>query len=253
MKSMITRRNTTSLIRITLSFLIVYLQLLLPFTDIFAAINSAEPGVVSTPENQESSQPLELPFIPGDAIFISTYPDSSSFLNGIYPIDDQGYIEFPIGDRVNISNMSEENFLNHLKENYKNYMRSPNLFVRPLIRVMVAGGFTTPGLYYVEKNISFWDLIRMAGGPNHEGAIKEINWERNGEKVIEDVSPFLEHGVSLNSMGVQSGDLVWAPSVDAEDTWEFLVVRVLPIATFATSIYLIWISYQTMILIATGR
>ncbi len=253
MKSMIARSNTTSLIRITLSFLIFYLQLLLPLNALLAATNSVEPGVVSTPEDQESNQPAELPFIAGDAILLSTYPDTTSFLNGIYPIDNQGYIEFPIGDRIYITNMNEENFLKYLKDHYQNYMRSPNLFVKPLIRVTVVGGFTTPGLYYVDKKMSFWDLMRMAGGPNHEEAIKDINWERNGEKVIDDVTPFLERGVSLKNMGFQSGDLVWAPSPDAEDKWEFVISRVLPIAAFTVSMYLVWISYQTMILIARGR
>lgn len=253
MKSMIIRSNTTSLIRITLSILIFYLQLVLPLNHLFAATNSGEPGVVSTPDNQETKQPAELPFVTGDAIFISTYPDTTSFLNGIFPIDDQGYIEFPIGDRMNITGMSEENFLKYLRDNYQNYIRSPNLVVKPMIRVTVVGGFTTPGLYYVDKKMSFWDLIRMAGGPNHEDAIKDINWERNGEKVIDDVTPFLEHGVSLKNMGFQSGDLVWAPSPEAEDSWEFVVTRILPVVTVATSFYLVWISYQTMILIARGR
>ena len=253
MKSMIVRSKTTSLIRITLSFLIFYLQLLLPLNDLLAATNSVEPRVVSTPEDQESNQPAELPFIAGDAILLSTYPDTTSFLNGIYPIDGQGYIEFPIGDKINISGMSEENFIKYLRDNYQNYLRSPNLFVKPMIRVTVAGGFVTPGMYYVDKKISFWDLIRMAGGPSHEDAIKDINWERNGEKVIDDVTPFLEHGVSLKNMGFKSGDLVWAPSPEVEDTWQYVATRILPFAAFATSLYIMWISYQTMILIARGR
>ena len=56
--------------------------------------------------------------------------------------------------------------------------------------------------------------------------------------------------VGLGKMGFKSGDLVWAPSPDTEDTWEFVTSRVLPIATFAASIYLMWVSYQTIVLIA---
>jgi len=132
-------------------------------------------------------------------------------------------------------------------------MLSPNLYVKPMIRVAVVGGFVTPGLYYVDEKMSLWDLIKMAGGPNHEDAIKEINWERNGENVIEDVTPFLEHGVSLKSMGFQSGDLVWAPSPDAEDAWDFVLTKILPMAAFATTLYLVWMTYQTNVLIATRQ
>jgi len=250
MKRMIICNNVNVLIRIILSSLVVFLQLVLPLNDLSAAANSVESGVVTTPDNQEVNQLTKRPFIPGDAILLSTYPDTISFLNGIYPIDDRGYIEFPIGDRINISIMSEENFLQFLRDNYQNYVLSPNLFVKPMIRVAVVGGFITPGMYYVDNKMSLWDLIKLAGGLSHEKGINDINWERNGEKVIEDVTPYLESGISLNNMGFQSGDLVWAPSPDTEDTWEFVSSRVLPIAAFAASVYLMWISYQTIVLIA---
>ena len=253
MKSMIHQCKKTSLIRITLSFLIFYLQLLIPLNDLLAAKNSTEPGIVNTPEVQETKQTAELPFVAGDAILLSSYPDTSSFLNGIFPIDDEGYVEFPIGDRINITSMNEENFLKYLKDHYQNYLRSPNLFVKPMIRATVVGGFTTPGLYYVDNKMSLWDLIRMAGGPNNEDAMKNISWERNGEEVIDDVAPFLEHGVSLKSMGFKSGDVVWAPSPGSEDTWQFITSRVLPLAAFATSLYLMWVSYRTMVLVNERR
>lgn len=253
MKRMMVKSNMTSMIRITLSFLLIYLQFFLPINDLLAATNSVESGVISTPENQEIRQPIENPFIAGDAILLGAYPDTSSFLNGIYPIDDQGYVEFPIGDRIKITGMNEEGFLNYLRENYKNYIRSPNLYVRPMIRATVVGGFVTPGMFYVENSISLWELMKLAGGPNNEKAIKEINWERDGEKVIDDVTPFLEHGVSLKNMGFKSGDLVWAPSPDSEDSWQYISSRVLPFAAFATSLYLMWISYQTMVLLARTR
>jgi len=250
MKSMIIRNNMNAWIRIILSTLMIFFQFILPLNDLSAAANSLEPGVVSTPENQEVNQPAKRPFIPGDAILVSTYPDTTSFLNGIYAIDDQGYIEFPIGIRINISLMSEESFLKYLRDNFQNYVLSPNLSVKPLIRVTVVGGFLSPGMYYVDSKMSFWDLLKLAGGLAHEKGINEINWERNGEKVIEDITPYLERGVSLGKMGFKSGDLVWAPSPDTEDTWEFVTSRVLPLATFAASIYLMWVSYQTIVLIA---
>jgi protein involved in polysaccharide export with SLBB domain len=239
-----------TLLRIILSSLMIFLQIIFLFNDLSAATNSVEPGVVNTPKNQELNQSAKLPFIPGDAILLSTYPDTTSFLNGIYPIDDQGYIEFPIGDRIHISIMNEENFLNYLRDNYQNYVLSPNLSVKPMIRVTIVGGFLSPGMYYVDTKMSLWELIKLAGGLAHEKGLKEINWERNGEKVIEDITPYLERGISLNKMGFRSGDLVWAPSPDTEDTWEFVTTRVLPIVSFAASLYLMWVSYQTLVLIA---
>jgi protein involved in polysaccharide export with SLBB domain len=253
MKTISVRNKSNLLFRVVLIFLLSYLQLFFPVTDLTAETNSVDSGIVSTPEDQDTATPGQFPFVPGDAILLSTYPDTSSFLNGIYPIDDQGYIEFPIGERINISRMSSDIFLQYLRDNYQNYMRSPNLYVKPMIRLTVVGGFVIPGMYYVDDNMSLWDVIKLAGGASHEGAIKDINWERNGEKVVDDVTPYLERGVSLKNIGFQSGDLVWAPSPDAEDTWDFVATRILPAAAFVTSVYLMWISYQTMVLIARGR
>ena len=253
MKIMYEHNTPSRLIRISLSILLFYLQLLIPGSDLLSAENLSEGELLNEYDSQEPSQSVNNFFVPGDAIFLSTYPDSLSFLNGIYPIDDQGYIEFPIGDRIKISTMSEEGFLNYLRDHYQIYMRSPNLYVRPMIRVTVVGGFIIPGMYYVDQNMSLWDLFKQAGGLSHEEALYDINWERNGEKVVEDLTPYLESGVSLKTMGFQSGDLVWTPSPQAEDTWDFVTSRLLPVATFAASFYLMWISYQTMILIARRR
>ena len=114
MKTMTSRNKSNRLLRIVLVLLLIYLQLLIPVTGLAAETNIVEAGIVSSPENQDTSPPQTSPFIPGDAILLSTYPDTSSFLNGIYPIDDQGYIEFPIGDRINISRMNMDTLLKYL-------------------------------------------------------------------------------------------------------------------------------------------
>lgn len=253
MKSKIKGINLKNLMRLTLSILIFNLQLVIPYSDILAASHSEKAGTLSTAENQAQQESGIKPYVAGDAIQISTFPDTLSFLNGVFPIDDQGYIEFPVGDRINVASMNEDNLIKYLKDNYQNYLFSPNLFVKPMIRVGVVGGFVKPGFYYVEKKISLWDLIQLAGGLNSEKALNNINWERNGETVVDDITPYLENGVSLNSMGFKSGDLVWAPSPDSEDSWTFVVSKVLPVAAFATTIYLMWMTYQTNTLIAQRR
>ena len=100
MKIISHQKNITSSIRITLSFAILITQFLIPISNNCIAANSSEPGVVQTPEIQEMNQPIMLPFLPGDAILLNAYPDTSSFLNGVYPIDSQGNIEFPMGERI---------------------------------------------------------------------------------------------------------------------------------------------------------
>ena len=124
-------------------------------------------------EMSASSQSTINPFLPGDGLNINTFPDTSSFLNRTFPIDENGFIEFPLIGRINISKMTEQEIVSFIKNNFQNYTRSPNVFVKPMLRVSIIGGFLRPGLYYVDYNSSFWEMIREAGGPILEDGIEE--------------------------------------------------------------------------------
>jgi hypothetical protein len=253
MKNSIIFQGNNKLARSLLCLLFIIWQVFLPMQEIFASEKSEKEKADDPKQETGTQQQKSYPFTAGDAIYISTYPDTTSFLNGVFPIDDRGNVEFPIGTSVNVLRMTQVDFSQYLINNYQNYLRSPNLIVKPYLRATVAGGFTTPGLFYVDSNISFWELIRTAGGPNHEGAAIEIHWERNGEEVIDDLTPFLQNAVSLRHMGFQSGDLIWSPSPDAVDTWDIVTQRVLPILTFITSIVFLWFTYQNTIILTTQR
>ena len=56
------------------------------------------------------------PFKPGDGILISTFPDTTSFLNNTFPIDDMGFVDFPIVGKVAVSSMSNEELGTFIKE-----------------------------------------------------------------------------------------------------------------------------------------
>lgn len=187
---------------------------------------------------------VKYPFRPSDGLLISAFPDTSSFLNRVFPIDDRGFVEFPIIGKVNISKMTKEELIVFLKENFKSYLRYPNLYVKPVVRVSMLGGFARPGLYYVDINSSLWEIVHLAGGPVLEDGIYEMKWERDHDKNVGDLTPLFEQGVSLGKMGFKSGDQIWTPSPDARTFWD--VVRdVMPLLTFTASIWMLYITYQT--------
>ena len=192
-------------------------------------------------------------FRPGDGLFVNTFPDTLSFLNTVFSIDENGFVDFPIVGNINVSQMTDDEIKKFIRDNFKNYTRSPNIFIKPMLRVNVIGGFVRPGLYYADYNSSFWDLIRLAGGPVRETGIEEMEWERDGSRIESDLTMYVQNGVSLKTMGIQSGDLIWAPSPDAETAWDVVTRTILPILGFVTSIYVIWITYQQMVVITQTR
>lgn len=175
-------------------------------------------------------------FFPGDAVRIYLPLDSASFLNGVYPIDDNGTIVLPITGEFQVTGLSIQEFEEIIRKDYEIYLRFPEVQVTPLIRVSLLGGFARPGMYYVEPQRSMWDLISMAGGTNNEKGLGKMRWERDRKIVQKDLIPLIESGRSLRSIGFKSGDQLWTPGESRRVT-DFLVRDLLPIGTFLLSLF----------------
>lgn len=145
-------------------------------------------------------------FKSGEAVFIRIYPDSTSFLNGIYRIDDKGCIDLPVIGSLQVNNMSEQQLVDTIKVSCIDYLPFPNIKITSLIRVSLLGGFYKPGLYWVESKNSLWDAIYLAGGLQREDGLKLLRWERDGKIVSRNLIQLFQSGGSLESMGFQSGD-----------------------------------------------
>jgi protein involved in polysaccharide export with SLBB domain len=183
------------------------------------------------------------PFKPGDGVAINAFPDTTSFLNNVFPIDDRGFAEFPIVGKVKVSAMTGDELTNYLRETFKAWLRNPNIYVKPVVRVSLLGGFARPGLYYVDYTSTLWDVVRLAGGPVLEEGIYDMRWERGGKKRKGNLTQYFESGISLKRMGFQSGDQLRTPP-EVETFWDQFRTDIIPLVTFATSMALLYYTYQ---------
>lgn len=192
-------------------------------------------------------------FKPGDGILINTFPDTLSFLNDTFPIDDMGFVDFPIVGKVSVSSMTTKELSIFIKNKFQQYIRTPNISIKPLLRISLIGGFTSPGLFYVDQSSSVWEAVRRAGGPTFETGLENMVWSRNGEEVVDNILPYFEKGISLKNMGFKSGDQLWTPSSN-ETFWDDFRTDVIPLLSFAVTIFTIYLTYQQQqILIQTLR
>jgi protein involved in polysaccharide export with SLBB domain len=195
---------------------------------------SCTPRAVHTAGETQRDKTGQQRAILADAIRISVPLDDSSFLNGIYPIDDNGNALIPILGQIQIRNKTIDSLANEVRSYLEQYMPYPELQIRPLIRASAQGGFVSPGFFYIEPEYSMWELIAMAGGTTSESGLKKIVWER-GNKIMDDnIIPYIESGRSLASIGFRSGDQLYTP-VDTRGLGEIFVRTVLPIMTFGLS------------------
>jgi len=183
------------------------------------------------------------PFKPGDGLAINTFPDTSSFLNNVFPIDDRGFAEFPIVGKINVSSMTKNELKNYLNNTFRAWLRNPNIYIKPVIRISLLGGFQRPGLYYIDNNSSLWEAVHLAGGPILQKGIYKMKWERNGDEQSGDLTRFFESGISLRSMGFRSGDQIRTPPI-SESFWDKFRTDFIPIVTFISSMALLYLTYQ---------
>ncbi len=228
------------------------------------ALSQQQDTTAVTPETkkipqEKSAEPTEvaketketIPFMPGDALEIKVYPDTISFPNGIYTIDDKGYAYLPILGYKKVTDKSVSKVESLLKEAYVNYLPQPNIQVRPLIRISLLGGFYRPGLYWVDPRGNMWNIIQYAGGTAREDGLEKLKWRRNRVTISKDLIPYIESGESLQSIGFKSGDQVRVTQRPQRRFWDVFRSDVLPLLSFtisavasAASVYMAYQMYQ---------
>lgn len=224
------------------------LMLIFVFSFVAVKVGFSQGSFKTSQQNNRTSV-----FRPGDGVYINTYPDTSSFLNGVFPIDGSGNIELPVSGKVNLTGMSVKGFTDYLKSTFAPYLRSTNIYVKPVIRISLLGGFVRPGFYYVDSDATLWEIIRRAGGTLREDGVEKMVWQRGDDEKSDHLAPILMKGLSLKQIGFRSGDLIWTPSPDARTFWD--VVRdVMPIVSLATTMVVTYYTIrQQELLLLYGR
>ncbi len=230
--------------QIIIFFIGFFIQL--PFQSIKAEVGIKRKYDLNQDDSSQQSFGSSSPFVPGDAIMVSTFPDTASFLNQSFPISDRGFIELPIYGKVRITDMSKAELENFIEEKFRDYLRFPYVQIKPLIRVSILGGVPNPGLYYFDPDRSLWQLVYMAGGTVDEDGLKDMKWERNRDAVKKNLIPYLQNGISLKNMGFQSGDQILVKTPGKPGFIEKLS-RFFPIFTFATSVFTFYYTYQILL------
>jgi protein involved in polysaccharide export with SLBB domain len=191
----------------------------------------------ATPPQQSAMPAIKLiqPFSPGNALSITVYPDTASFLNGIYRIDDNGYTDLPIIGLVQVTSQEPAALEKLLAQKYIDYLARPNIQVRPLIRVALQGGFRNPGLFWADPRENLWSLVARGGGTLREDGIKKIHWERDSGIVSKKIVADFQSGLSLTALGFRSGDQLWVTSRPKQVFWDVFRADVLPVLSIILS------------------
>jgi len=182
---------------------------------IFMSISTASAQVERGSQWRNSARSLTI-FQPGDAVRINIWElykgkRQNRDISGDYTIKPDGNIVMPLIGEIRIKGLTVYELEQTLIDKYTPHLNNPYVSVRPLIRLTLQGAFNRPGAYRVDPSSSLWDVVALAGGPTSNCNLEGLRAERGGKVVIKKLLESFEEGISLEEVGIESGDQIIAP------------------------------------------
>ena len=166
----------------------------------------------------------------------STGNDSNPSASG-YPVDQQGYVQFPLIGRIKASGMSVPTFTATLQNRLQRYLKYSDPQVKIINyrgnKFFIDGEVKQPGEFAIDDApVSLYSALSMAGGATEEGDSNSIVLNRKGRNYNVSLNALREIGASGNQIYLQDGDSIHVNSQDRNRVYvlgEFGQVKPVPI------------------------
>lgn len=165
----------------------------MPVTQLSAQDGSG--GALSPSERAAQAMPQ-----PGDRIFVHFLRDRE--LSDTVTVNERGQAAFPKLGLLMVGDMTIAKLTDSLRVRYAEYLRTPELEIMVLRRVVVNGEVRAPNVYTVDIASTVADVIARAGGFTDAANRDKITLVRNGES--NPVHGWDSGGAAL--LELQSGD-----------------------------------------------
>ncbi|MBE0442855.1 polysaccharide biosynthesis/export family protein [Psychrobacter sp. FME13] len=159
----------------------------------------------------------------GDVLNINLvdYPDltpsgvsntSNPYASG-FPVDQQGFIQFPLIGRIKASGISVPQFTANLRGQLQRYLKYPDPQVKVVNyrgnKFFIDGEVNQPGEFVIaDTPVSLYGAISMAGGATATGDSNSIVLNRKGKSYNIGLQSLREVGSSGNQIYLRDGDSV---------------------------------------------
>jgi protein involved in polysaccharide export with SLBB domain len=174
-------------------------------------------------------------FQAGDRIFLRV--DGEQQLTDTFTVGDNLEVALPQVGSVSLRGALRSELDDRLTTYLSQYLRTPVVEARPLMRLLVEGQVGRPGFYTTAPELPLADVIVVAGGLTQTAKTGEIRIQR-GESIIlggATLQHALGAGYSLDRLNLQAGDRLYVPARgDSERTLRIVgVLLSIPLAIFA--------------------
>lgn len=166
----------------------------------------------------------------------STGNDNSPSASG-YPVDQQGFIQFPLIGRIKASGISVPQFTANLQSKLQRYLKYSDPQVKIINyrgnKFFIDGEVKQPGEFAIEDApVSLYTALSMAGGATDTGDSNNLVLNRSGRNYNIGLQALRQIGASGNQIYVQDGDSIHVNSQSRNMVYvlgEFGQVKPVPI------------------------
>jgi protein involved in polysaccharide export with SLBB domain len=189
-------------------------------------------------------------FVPGEALYLSSPLDTSSFLVGGYAIDSSGYAELPVVGRIPVGGRHRKEIEDLLIGSLSNYLKDTHILAVPSIRLTMLGYFGRQGQYYLSPNATVWEAVKKAGGLGGDRNLDKLKLMRGNSDVDISLLDAYSKGMTLAAAGIHSGDIFLIPVPrDNVGAWYWFKEGLSATAQIATVVGTVMTAYITYTLI----
>lgn len=161
---------------------------------------------------------------------------SNPYASG-FPIDQQGFIQFPLIGRIKASGMSVPQFTANLQSRLQRYLKYPDPQVKIINyrgnKFFIDGEVKQPGEFPIaDVPVSLYGAISMAGGATPTGDSNNVVLNRKGTSYNIGLQSLRQMGASANQIYLQDGDSIHVNSQERNKVYvlgEFGQVEPVPI------------------------
>lgn len=194
-----------------------------------------------------SSKKTEYRIAQGDilSIVLVGYPDMTPMVNSTsnspyssgYPVDQQGFVQFPLVGRVKAAGLSVPQFTASLQSKLQRYLKYSDPQVKIINyrgnKFFIDGEVRQPGEFAIDDApVSLYSAISKAGGATETGDSNSIVLNRNGRNYNIGLQTLRQIGSSGNQIYIQDGDSIHVNSQSRNQVYvlgEFGQVEPVPI------------------------
>lgn len=171
------------------------------------------------------------------SIILVGYPDITTAGASGYPVDQQGFVQFPLIGRIKASGVSVPQFTSNLRNQLQRYLKYSDPQVKIIEyrgnKFFIDGEVKQPGEFKIaDAPISLYGAISMAGGATPTGDSNNIVLSRKGVTYNIGLQSLQQMGSSANQIYVQDGDSIHVNSQSRNKVYvlgEFGKVEPVPI------------------------